>query len=82
MVFLSTSEMVSYPEREGSTILIFFQYHISETAQPDNVTIATYIMPLHSEKSELTIDITNILGNILYPFSVSFLFPVSITTPT
>lgn len=34
-------------------------------------------MPLYPHEANLTIDVTNLLGGILYPFAASFLFPVS-----
>ena len=35
-------------------------------------------MPLFPHEANLTIDVTNLLGGILYPFAASFLFPVSL----
>ena len=46
--------------------------------ESDAVPIATYIMPLFTQESKLTIDITNILGGVMFPFATSFLLPVSI----
>ena len=37
-------------------------------------------MPLYPHEANLTIDVTNLLGGILYPFAASFLFPVSLNT--
>ena len=37
-------------------------------------------MPLFPHEANLTIDVTNLLGGILYPFAASFLFPVSLNT--
>ncbi len=50
---------------------------INQSSLGDNVTIATYIMPLPTQPMPITIDITSILGGLLYPFALSFLIPVS-----
>ena len=42
-----------------------------------DVVIATYIMPLPSNVMNVTIDVTTILGGILFPFAFSFVMPVS-----
>ena len=44
----------------------------------DDVPIATYIMPLPSQPMPITVDITTLLGGLLYPFAASFLIPVSV----
>lgn len=44
----------------------------------ENVPIATYIIPLPSQPMPITIDITSILGGLLYPLALSFLIPVSV----
>ena len=49
---------------------------IIETGVPDDPNIVTYIMPLPPNREKLTIDITNLLGGLLFPFAASFLFPV------
>lgn len=45
----------------------------------DDPIIATYIMPIPpSVQMNLSIDVATIVGGILYPFSASFLIPVSL----
>jgi ABC-type multidrug transport system ATPase subunit len=44
----------------------------------DPVAIATSIMPLPAPPRNLTLDISSILGGILYPYATSFLLPVYI----
>ena len=41
------------------------------------VAIKTSIMPLPALPTELQLDISTILGGILYPYATSFLLPVS-----
>ena len=56
-----------------------FKYLLNDTLSPeDNVSIATYIMPLPTQPMPITVDITSILGGLLYPFAASFLVPVSV----
>ena len=50
---------------------------LTETGIPENASIVTYIMPLPPNNEKLTLDITNILGGLLFPFAASFLFPVN-----
>ena len=45
-----------------------------------DVVITTYIMPLPSNVMNVTIDVTTILGGILFPFAFSFVMPVSTCT--
>jgi ABC-type multidrug transport system ATPase subunit len=40
--------------------------------------IKTFITPFFPHKTNMTVDITNLLGGVLYPFAASFLFPVFI----
>ncbi len=56
---------------------LFKQLLGNRSSPGNNVTIATYIMPLPSQPMPITIDITTILGGLLYPFALSFLIPVS-----
>ena len=56
---------------------IYFITDCDGSIKPNDSAIVTYIMPLFSHKTNLTIDITILLGGILYPFAASFLFPVS-----
>ncbi len=51
---------------------------IIDSDTPEDPIIVTYIMPLPPNNQKLTIDITNILGGLLFPFAASFLFPVKI----
>ena len=56
-----------------------FKYLLNDTLSPgDNVSIATYIMPLPTQPMPITVDITSILGGLLYPFAASFLVPVRV----
>lgn len=48
-----------------------------ETGVPESADIVTYIMPLPPNEQKLTLDITNLLGGLLFPFAASFLFPVN-----
>ena len=43
----------------------------------EDVVIATYIMPMPSKGLNITIDITTLIGGVLFPFAFSFLIPVS-----
>ena len=49
----------------------------TDSSYTNESLIVTYIMPLYPHKANLTIDVTNLLAGILYPFAASFLFPVS-----
>ena len=49
----------------------------SNDTYSDYVPITTYIMPLLSAPTNITIDISTLLGGILFPFAASFLIPVS-----
>ena len=51
----------------------------NETSGED-VVIATYIMPMPSMGMNITIDITTLIGGVLFPFAFSFLIPVSLNT--
>ena len=44
----------------------------------EDVVIATYIMPMPSKGMNITIDITTLIGGVLFPFAFSFLIPVSL----
>ena len=47
--------------------------------QGDAPIITTYIMPIPATiQMNLSIDVATIVGGILYPFSASFLIPVSL----
>ena len=39
--------------------------------------IVTYIMPLPAGVMNITIDLSTLLGGVLFPFSFSFIMPVS-----
>ena len=56
-----------------------FKYLRNASEDDDEVLITTYIMPIPvlGPQMNITIDIASILGGILYPFSASFLIPVS-----
>lgn len=43
----------------------------------DYTPITTYIMPLMTNATKVSIDISTLLGGILFPFAASFLIPVS-----
>ena len=49
----------------------------NKTGGGDDVTIATYIMPMPHKLMNITIDITTLIGGVLFPFAFSFLIPVS-----
>ena len=42
----------------------------------EDVVIATYITPIPNMGMNITIDITTLIGGVLFPFSFSFLIPV------
>ena len=44
----------------------------------DDVVIATYIMSMPHKLMNISIDITTLIGGVLFPFAFSFLIPVSI----
>lgn len=50
----------------------------SNVTYDDYVPITTYIMPLISKPTNVSIDISTLLGGILFPFAASFLIPVSV----
>jgi ABC-type multidrug transport system fused ATPase/permease subunit len=50
--------------------------NLTGAAGTDPVAIATYIMPLPTPPMYLTLDISTILGGVLYPYATSFLLPV------
>ena len=52
--------------------------NLTGAAGTDPVAIATYIMPLPTPPMYLTLDISTILGGVLYPYATSFLLPVSL----
>ena len=56
--------------------------HLTNLTQEAPVAIATYIMSLPTPLTNLTLDISIILGGILYPYATSFLLPVSSCTPS
>ena len=39
--------------------------------------IVTYIMPLPAAPMNITIDLSTLLGGVLFPFAFSFIMPVS-----
>ena len=41
-----------------------------------DAAIVTYIMPMPGISENITIDLTSLLGGVLYPFASSFLIPV------
>ena len=49
----------------------------NKTEGGDDVTIATYIMPLPHKVMYISIDIATLIGGLLFPFAFSFLIPVS-----
>ena len=49
----------------------------NRTEGGDDVVIATYIMPMPHKLMNITIDITTLIGGVLFPFAFSFLIPVS-----
>ena len=49
----------------------------TESEGGDDVVIATYIMPMPHKGMNVTIDITTLIGGVLFPFAFSFLIPVS-----
>ena len=44
----------------------------------EDIVIATYIMPMPNKGMNITIDITTLIGGVLFPFAFSFLIPVSV----
>ena len=44
----------------------------------EDIVIATYIMPMPNKGMNITIDITTLIGGVLFPFAFSFLIPVSL----
>ena len=52
--------------------------NLTSAAGTDPVAIATYVMPLPTPPVYLTLDISTVLGGILYPYAASFLLPVSL----
>ena len=51
---------------------------LANETDTEDVVIATYIMPIPSMGMNITIDITIIIGGVLFPFAFSFLIPVSL----
>ena len=51
---------------------------LANETDTEDVVIATYIMPVPSMGMNITIDITIIIGGVLFPFAFSFLIPVSL----
>ena len=49
---------------------------LANETDAEDIVIATYIMPIPSTGMNVTIDITIIIGGILFPFAFSFLIPV------
>ena len=56
------------------------KYLLNTSDGGEDPFITTYITPipvLPNEKMNMTIDVASLLGGLLYPFSASFLIPVS-----
>ena len=54
---------------------------MNETEAGADFLISTSIMPLPTPVTNITIDITTLIGGLLYPFAASFLIPVSLSLP-